>query len=220
MCLAVAACSKDELPGTHGEFASLTLSVASSQNDVKTRAVSADADEQRINNLYIFIFNPDGSVDCRNYISSLSASSWTGTISGLTCGTGKSVAAIANTDNTVVDITREMLDGIASRAALDSCVVNLRGKFIERGTNFLMTGVAENVTVTADGPVQVTVPLTRVDSKIRFRVTEASGVTFTSDDWRVVSVPRKAGMMASRTDLCTDPAECFDTEWALSLIHI
>lgn len=21
-------------------------------------------------------------------------------------------------------------------------------------------------------------------------------------------------MMASRTDLCTDPAECFDTEWA------
>ena len=58
MCLAVAACSKDELPGTHGEFASLTLSVASSQNDVKTRAVSADADEQRINNLYIFIFNP------------------------------------------------------------------------------------------------------------------------------------------------------------------
>lgn len=97
MCLAVAACSKDELPGTHGEFASLTLSVASSQNDVKTRAVSADADEQRINNLYIFIFNPDGSVDCRNYISSLSASSWTGTISGLTCGTGKSVAAIANT---------------------------------------------------------------------------------------------------------------------------
>lgn len=60
MCLAVAACSKDELPGTHGEFASLTLSVASSQNDVKTRAVSADADEQRINNLYIFIFNPDG----------------------------------------------------------------------------------------------------------------------------------------------------------------
>ena len=132
ICLAVAACSKDELPGTHGEFASLTLSVASSQNDVKTRAVSADADEQRINNLYIFIFNPDGSVDCRNYISSLSASSWTGTISGLTCGTGKSVAAIANTDNTVVDITREMLDGIASRAALDSCVVNLRGKFIER----------------------------------------------------------------------------------------
>ena len=114
MCLAVAACSKDELPGTHGEFASLTLSVASSQNDVKTRAVSADADEQRINNLYIFIFNPDGSVDCRNYISSLSASSWTGTIGGLTCGTGKSVAAIANTDNTVVDITREMLDGIAS----------------------------------------------------------------------------------------------------------
>ncbi|MFQ7387890.1 MAG: fimbrial protein [Alistipes sp.] len=89
MCLAVAACSKDELPGTHGEFASLTLSVASSQNDVKTRAVSADADEQRINNLYIFIFNPDGSVDCRNYISSLSASSWTGTIGGLTCGTGK-----------------------------------------------------------------------------------------------------------------------------------
>ncbi|WP_418196246.1 DUF4906 domain-containing protein, partial [Alistipes shahii] len=164
--------------------------------------------------LYIFIFNPDGSVDCRNYISSLSASSWTGTIGGLTCGTGKSVAAIANTDNTVVDITREMLDGIASRAALDSCVVNLRGKFIERGTNFLMTGVAENVTVTAGSPVSATVPLTRVDSKIRFRVTEASGVTFTSDDWRVVSVPRKAGMMASRTDLCTDPAECFDTEWA------
>ena len=119
MCLAVAACSKDELPGTHGEFASLTLSVASSQNDVKTRAVSADADEQRINNLYIFIFNPDGSVDCRNYISSLSASSWTGTIGGLTCGTGKSVAAIANTDNTVVDITREMLDGIASRLTFD-----------------------------------------------------------------------------------------------------
>ena len=25
ICLAVAACSKDELPGTHGEFASLTL---------------------------------------------------------------------------------------------------------------------------------------------------------------------------------------------------
>lgn len=70
-----------------------------------------------------------------------------------------------------------MLDGIASRAALDSCVVNLRGKFIERGTNFLMTGVAENVTVTAGSPVSATVPLTRVDSKIRFRVTEASGVT-------------------------------------------
>ena len=73
ICLAVAACSKDELPGTHGEFASLTLSVASSQNDVKTRAVSADADEQRINNLYIVIFKPDGAVDYRNYISSQSA---------------------------------------------------------------------------------------------------------------------------------------------------
>lgn len=155
-----------------------------------------------------------GSVDCRNYISSLSASSWTGTIGGLTCGTGKSVAAIANTDNTVVDITREMLDGIASRAALDSCVVNLRGKFIERGTNFLMTGVAENVTVTAGSPVSATVPLTRVDSKIRFRVTEASGVTFTSGRLARRVGSTQGGVMASRTDLCTDPAECFDTEWA------
>ena len=63
ICLAVAACSKDELPGTHGEFASLTLSVASSQNDVKTRAVSAAARAQRINNHDQLKLNPDGSVE-------------------------------------------------------------------------------------------------------------------------------------------------------------
>lgn len=85
--------------------------------------MSADADEQRINNLYIFIFNPDGSVDYCNYISSLSASSWTGTISGLTC-TGKAWRHCQYGQYGRRHYPR-MLDGIASRAALDSCVVNL-----------------------------------------------------------------------------------------------
>ena len=72
--------------------------------------------------------------------------------------------------------------------------VNLRGKFIERGTNFLMTGVAENVTVTAGSPVSATVPLTRVDSKIPLPRHRGFGASLHFDDWRVVSVPRrKAG---------------------------
>lgn len=216
LCLACASCSKEELPDPLGVTpASLKLSVCSSQNGVKTRAVSSDAEENLIRNLYIFVFNPDGSVDYRGYFRGLNAATtWTRSIEGVLSGTGKSVAAIANTGNTITDITKDNLDGVTSREELEELVVNIQDKYIERGTNFLMSGITGNITVTANSETPVTVSLKRVDAKFRFNITTAANVTFTPSDWRVMRVPRKTGLLNTHEDLCLLPEECFDSGWA------
>lgn len=218
LCLTFAACSREELPDLSGSPASLTLSITTMQNDVKTRAVSPEQAERRIFNLYVFVFNEDGSIDHQQFYTfpSSDAGSKTLSIEGLMCGSGKSVAVVANVDkaNSIVDIKATTLDAITSRTGLDSLIVGMQNEAIERGTSFLMSGIAESVTISADGATQVDVALRRVDAKIRFDITTGSGVTFTPSDWRVVSVPHKIGVMGVRPDLCSNATDCFNTEWA------
>lgn len=218
LCLTFAACSREELPElSGGNPASLTLSINTMQNDVKTRAASPDPAERRIFNLYVFVFNANGSVDHQQFYSFPSILSVKVlTIDELTCGSGKSVAVIANIDskNTILKLEATKLDAITLRSELDALIVTMQNQSIERGTNFMTSGITENITISADAATNATVLLKRVDAKIRFNITTKEGVTFTPSEWRIVSAPQNICVMGSYPDLCSDKSACFDTDWA------
>lgn len=218
LCLLFVACSREELLNLSGTPASLILSINTMQNDEKTRAVSPEQAEKRIFNLYIFVFNKDGSIDYQKYhpLNESTIESTKISINGLTCGSEKSVAAIVNIENanTIVAIKSSTLDAITSRSELEEIVVNMQTQSLERGTSFLTSGITENVTVSAEGATPVTVLLKRVDAKIRFNINTIEGVTFIPSDWRVVSIPSRISVMGAHLDLCSSEADCFDTDWA------
>lgn len=218
LCLTFAACSREELPDlSSGNPASLILSINTMQNDVQTRAVSPDVAEKRIFNLYVFVFNADGSIDYQKYHTFNSVVETKNlTINELTCGSGKSVAVVANIDNanTILNIKQATLDAITSRRELEALIVIMQNQSIERGTSFMTSGITENVTISANGSASATVSLKRVDAKIRFNITTPSDVVFTPSDWRVVNVPQKIRVMGSQPQLNLPKGDCFDTEWA------
>ncbi|MEG2191202.1 MAG: DUF4906 domain-containing protein [Bacteroidales bacterium] len=217
LCLTLAACVREELPNISGKPSSLTLSINTMESDIKTRATTTPQSERQIFNLYIFVFNADGSIDYKKYYTFASVyDSKQLTIDGLTCNSGKSVAAIANiaNANTIVDVSVAMLDKITSRSNLEALIVSIKSPSFERGTSFLMSGFAENVTVSANVANSITVYLKRVDAKIRFNITTNNNVTFTPSDWRIVSLPSKICVMKQSPNLCGTTSDCFTTEWA------
>lgn len=197
-----------------------------------TRATSPEKDEYKVNNLYVFIFNADGSLASRVFFDyehlnnkqekGEGADKTTGNVTLQTVsGSGKTIWAIANINNSMRDITKEMLDGVSNLMTLKQQTASLQQETIARGTSFLMSGTTEEngTPTTIDipaGEFNLTTPivLKRVDAKITFNIKTKAGITFTPSEWKVVKASKTVSLLPGESDPETNADDYFESSWA------
>lgn len=218
--VAFMSCHKDEAmnaPAKEGDPIKLTLTFNTTENIVISRAVSSDTEEKRLHNLYVFVFNPDGSVAYRSFFDDVNkVGTHTMTLQDVPSGSGKTICVLANINNSLMCTTSDALDAITSKDELDQAACNLNQAIIERGSQFMMSGCVATDLIPGQ-TTSITVPLKRLDAKIRFKVvsgTQAAGndydVTFTPKNWRVVQAPKRVSIFPqSDADLFTNLTEDF-----------
>ncbi len=180
------------------------------------------ADETRIYNLYVYLFNSEGrkiyghyfdatNMVAENELEGVEEDSWyvslPSTNDSQDCWgivkvyTAKhadcSVFAIANIDSKMVNISPEKLSLVQEREHLLQMVATLNQEYVERTGYFAMTGYIDGIdTETIDSSNSV-LPLTRMDAKIRFWFKAGDQIkTLEIKNWRVVNVPRDAYIMS------------------------
>ncbi len=188
----------------------LSVKVKPMCNSVVTRATSSEYDESKINNLYVFVCDGDGSVVSRKYFSYEDILSFTiddiiylPSINVLS-GENREIALIANVDFDIMDITHEDLDDVESDEELHNIISSIVQNSVERGSSFLMSGFLSDVTIEHGGSTSVIVPMTRVDAKITFNVATKEGVEFYPTNWSVVNLPKHVELFKSDSDDNTD----------------
>lgn len=249
LCLLLLAfsCTQDEIRSsspdlTEGLPVDVKLNFGVPAATVVTRATSPEEDEYKVNNLYVLIFNSDGSKatgqfftyrDLQEHTEKPGASQTSGKISiHTTSGSGKKVYGIANiTDdisrtftNSIMSLKVSDLEAITSLTELQKLTTELQQSVTARGTNFLMSGSTHSGTV--DIPAQSTaidlssnpdyiIRLQRLDAKVSFKVSAIPGVTFIPREWKVVKASRLSSVIANTTD--AEPADgtrgYFESGW-------
>lgn len=203
--------------------------------DFTTRSTLGPIAEARVSNLYVFLFNSagervyghyfddDNKLSTRDEVISAQSNCWMVDNlmdeSGQTTGTirmkipqfaGGTIRMVANFDSDMFNISSEQFSFIQNIDELDALTVVLNQQITSRTGTFVMTGAADDVTVTDSGITSsgqsVRIPLTRLDAKIEVRIRAAVGnettVTtsdgntvqnvrgFTPTSWRVVNLPK------------------------------
>ena len=217
--------------------------------DFSTRSTLGPIAEARVSNLYVFLFNSAGErvfghyfddnnkLSTRDEVVSSQTNCWmvdnrmdestqtTGTIRmKIPQLTGGKIRIVANFDSDMFNISSEQFSFIQTIDELDALTVALNQQITSRTGIFVMTGSADDVTVTDSGITasgqSVRMPLTRLDAKIDVRVRAAVGneTTVTTSDgqtmqnvrgftpvsWRVVNVP--VGSFLFERSVSTDVA--------------
>lgn len=215
----------------------VTMSFRSAENRIETRAAQDASYENRVNNLYVFIFNAAGEVHYRKFFSSGNITFTNGYSEGsimieTTSLNDAQVVCIANLSTATVqssyEVTADDMDAITSLSELENYVMHLDERTVERSTQFMMTGYAYDNTT--PGNTHITIPgkesgisslsctlePERTDAKIEFIVkTEIpddkiglwSNFDFRPESWRVVNVPAQS-MLLPKTTGDADGDQC------------
>lgn len=186
----------------------IQLNFQSEQGTVVTRAERDPAYENRVENLYIFIFDEGGNVHERGFYTADAGISYgtdgqgnvvynKGSVQISTKSLNKArIVGIANltiegSTSTAYQVTEKDMDNINSYMELQQAVMKLRNQSIERYALFMMTGYAmdddENTTVLIPGnegtvpeTLECTLQLERTDAKVKFEVvTEPANASWT-----------------------------------------
>ncbi len=210
--------SYDDTKVVEGLPASIILGFKSQENTVVTRAERDPKYENRVDNIYIFIFDSQGNVHYRKFfntgdITFPTESHDKGTLQLNTQSLNHAkIVGIANVSvegvtATAYTITEADLNNITSLNELENMVMTMDENSVERYAIFMMTGVAED----SDGKTDITIPgtesgtkqlncsikLRRTDAKIKFVVTTENmhGYTdfsFSPRNWTVKRVPSQS----------------------------
>ena len=200
LILLIIACQDDKFKGNENNGnATLTLRFNSSGNTI-SRAVSNDEEEQLISNAYVFVFNQDGSKVFGQFYANISQPTTFQTqIKDIPAGNDKTIAVVANINTPIHELNEEQLNNVANKAELLALTSRLQDNFLERGTQFLMSGIKEETDLIANQQNVIDIPLVRTDAKIRFNVQTKEGVTFTPRDWQVAVIPQKVSVFPNTT---------------------
>ncbi len=204
--------------------------------DITTRSTLGLIAESRVSNIYVFLFNSAGERVYGHYfdddnkretkaeVTSANSNCWMvdnlmdasqktiGTIRmKLPQLTGGTFWLVANIDTDMISIASEKFSFIQTTDELNAMVASLSQEITSRNGSFIMTGSAENTTITSTGITydtggSVKIPLIRLDAKIDVRiraavgnetdVTSSDGETvqkvkaFTPESWQVVNLPK------------------------------
>lgn len=201
--------------------ATVEFKFASQGNTVVTRAERDPTDENRVNNLYVFIFDSQGNVHDRRFCTPDKGLSYTeGYQKGKAVITTKSlnhakIVGIANVTvegitSTAYTVTENELDAVQSYSELENKVMRMTENSIERYAIFMLTGMAED----GQGSTDITIPgsdggttetlgcelkLRRTDAKVKFVVKTVNpdpdnykDFSFSPRNWVVKRVPAQS----------------------------
>lgn len=188
----------DDKEVVEGLPANVILKFKSLENTVVTRAGRDSIYENRVDNIYVFIFDSQGNVHARKFCTPSNGLSYAttdveadkyraGTISIVdTKSLNKArIVGIANVSvegvtSTAYTVTEAELNKITSFDELNSKVMKMTDNSIERYAIFMMTGTAKddegNASVTIPGTesgtatLECTLELERTDAKVKFVV--------------------------------------------------
>ena len=216
----------------------VTMSFRSAENRIETRAAQDASYENRVNNLYVFIFNAAGEVHYQKFFSSGNITFTNGYSEGsimieTTSLNDAQVVCIANLSTATVqssyEVTADDMNAITSLSELENYVMHLDERTVERSTQFMMTGYAYDnnapdktlITIpgseTGTSELACTLKPERTDAKIEFIVkTEIpedkkglwSNFDFRPESWRVVNVPAQSMLLAKTTGGDADGDQC------------
>ena len=198
----------------------VTIPFATKAKAVVTRAAQDEDLENRVNNAYLLIFdeagNKIGGRYCTQGDGMNQVSNSTGTLETNAISQNRArIVGIANLNDgstsTAYDLTPAMLDAITTYDQLCSLQMKLSERSVQRGSTFIMTGVAidktdENnsewvqIPGSESGKVQLNCRLRfeRTDAKVKFVVTTNKKesfweyFSFQPKEWRVCKVPAQA----------------------------
>ena len=198
----------------------VTIPFATKAKAVVTRAAQDEDLENRVNNAYLLIFDEAGNKIGYRYCTQGDGmdqvSDSTGTLETNAISQNRArIVGIANLNDgstsTAYDLTPAMLDAITTYDQLCSLQMKLSERSVQRGSTFIMTGVAidktdENnsewvqIPGSESGKVQLNCRLRfeRTDAKVKFVVTTNKKesfweyFSFQPKEWRVCKVPAQA----------------------------
>ena len=198
----------------------VTIPFATKAKAVVTRAAQDEDLENRVNNAYLLIFDEAGNKIGGRYCTlgdgMNQVSDSTGTLETNAISQNRArIVGIANLNDgstsTAYDLTPAMLDAITTYDQLCSLQMKLSERSVQRGSTFIMTGVAidktdENnsewvqIPGSESGTVQLNCRLRfeRTDAKVKFVVTTNQKesfweyFSFQPKEWRVCKVPAQA----------------------------
>ncbi len=226
--------------GTEGIPVKVTVPFKAQNNKIITRAEQSADLEQRINNVYLFIFDRAGNKIAEKFCTI--GNGMTPDASNYSSGTlainaesrnEARIVGIANLNEgnvtTAYDITPDVLEQITTYDELCALQMRLNERSVQRGSTFVMTGFAtdtngeewiqipgsENSIATLD----CTLIFERTDAKVKFIVQTEAGDTnwqnfsFRPKDWQVHQVPVQALVMKDDAGNDADgaDAEYFDS---------
>lgn len=203
----LAACTDDTFGGQYGRVVegipvTVRLGFQSSEATVETRSAQGQENEDRVDNVYILIFDEHGDIHDRFFCKPGSGLSYdTGNdllssgylIFNTTSLNNATIVGIANladgSTSTAYTVARTDLDAVETLSGLKSMVMTMRDQSVYRSRYFMMTGYAKvkNPAVGTD-PTLVTIPaleaqqtatlectlqLERTDAKVQFKVSSA-----------------------------------------------
>ena len=207
-----------------------------------TRAEQGPEYENRVNNLYVFVFDGSGNrvwttanADSDTRLAFFSRiqqeeagiedyKEGNGTVGNLTTGSvrfsvpsvqGATIVGIANLTapgtGTAFEVTKDDMDEITTLKELESFVMRMPNRSVERNALFMMTGYAVDGEgsrsidiIGAEGgqsQLPCTIELTRVDAKVVVNVTSEQGdpswtkFSFEPKTWQVINVPAQTYLL-------------------------
>lgn len=200
ICLALpllaAGCTDTIFSDTSGRVveglpAQLDLRFEVETSPVMTRAEQSASYENRVENLYVFIFDEHGTVHKRKFCTDGNGLSWdtnsdysTGTVKITTTSVNNvTIVGIANlltsTTATAYNVDEAKLNAVTSLDELKALTMSLSSNTVFRGGVFMMTGYAKdengNTTINIPSgenvsPTGCTLQLERTDAKVKFIV--------------------------------------------------
>lgn len=219
--------------------ATVSISFKSQENTVVTRAERDPKYENRVDNIYMFIFDNGGNVHYRKFFKEGGGLSYDENVTDKSKGSvqietkslnNAKIVGIANVSvegetSTAYTITEADLNNIKSYSELENKVMKMSDNSVERYAIFMMTGVAEdqsgNTDITipgTEGGIQTldcSLKLKRTDAKVKFVVTIENthgyqNFSFSPRSWVVKRVPSQSYILPKETgDYNEEDAEYF-----------
>ena len=220
--------SDDSFRVQEGLPANISINFKSQENTVVTRAERNPEYENRVDNIYMFIFDSQGNVHYRKLFKDGTGLSYDKDVTDKSKGSltietkslnNAKIVGIANVSvegvtSTAYTITEADLNKITSYSELEGKMMSMSDNSVERYAIFMMTGVgvdkAGNTEITIPGnesdsaSIDCSIKLQRTDAKVKFVVTTDNvhgyeNFSFSPRSWVVKRVPSQSYILPQTT---------------------
>ena len=195
---------------TEGVPTTVDISVGTAANTAKTRSALLESEERKIYNLYLWVFNSSGNVECSREYSradliqaatdlttstgevDAGAPTSMGLLKNISLTTGKKTLFLLANYKSDADglfhVEPEVLNGISKYSDLEKVRAAMIVHTLFRPSGNLLMSLTQTVTVST-ATKQIEVSLKRSEAKITLNLQTIAGLTFEPGTYRLGNVP-------------------------------